>query len=86
VVSAGARVAVVGGDGRQRERWQGDDRVVFFMAPRDGGNGELRRLEAALRAGSIDRVVILARWNGHAATRRVRRLCRARAVPVEVRP
>lgn len=59
---------------------------MFFQAGRFGGNGELRRLLSALRAGAIDLVVILARWNGHSATARVRRLCRSRGVPVTLVP
>ena len=59
---------------------------VYFQARRFGGNGELRRLETALRSGTIDRVVILARWNGHSATTKVRRLCKSRGVPVTFVP
>lgn len=78
------RVAVFGGD-KRRER-HGDRCCVYFQSPRDGGNGELRRLEAAIRSGMITRVLILARWNGHAATRRLRRVCRTCGVPVSVVP
>ena len=77
-----ARVAVFGGDSRQLERWSELGSTVFFRAQRSGGNGELRRLESALRAGSIDHVAILTRWNGHSATTKIRRLCRSRGVAV----
>lgn len=80
------RVAIFGGDARQAERWLDLGEPVFFRARRYGGNGELRRLESALRAGALDRVVILARWNAHSATVRVRRLCKGRGVPVTVIP
>ena len=84
--SSRPRVAVFGGDARQAAKWSSLGEPVFFCGRRYGGNGELRRLESALRAGSLDRVVILARWNGHSATVRVRRLCRLRGVPVVVVP
>ncbi len=80
------RVAVLGGDARQEGRWLELGTPVYSQARRFGGNGELRRLESALRSGAIDRVVILARWNGHSATTKVRRLCRNRGVPVTVIP
>ncbi len=80
------RVAVLGGDGRFRaERLPGCD-VRVFRGRRSGGNGELRRLERALKAGSIDRVVVLARWNGHSETRRAMRICRRLGIPVTVHP
>jgi len=78
------RTAVLGGDGRHPERWDALGDVVIFRAPRDGGNGELRRLEAAIKAGSISRVVILSRFNGHSATQKIRRTCFTHAVPVVV--
>ena len=78
------RLAVLGGDGRQLERWALLGEVICFQSPHDGGNGEQRRLLSALRAGSFDRVIILTRWNSHAVTQKVRRLCRQRKIPVEV--
>lgn len=80
------RVAILGGDARQEGRWLELGTPVYFQARRFGGNGELRRLERALRAGTIDHVVILIRWNGHSATEKVRRLCRSRRVPVTLVP
>jgi hypothetical protein len=38
----------------------------------------------ALRAGRIGMVLILARWNGHAATRSVQSLCRLLGIPVRI--
>ena len=55
----------------------------YFGSGRDVGRGELVRLEQALRAGGIDRVVIRTRWNGHSATSRIRRVCRVLGVPIE---
>lgn len=80
------RVAILGGDARQRDRWPQYTAARFFTACRDGGNGELRRLLAALRAQAFDLVVILARWNSHAVTGPVRRTCRQLGVRVEVVP
>ena len=57
-----------------------------FTARRYGGNGELRRLERALKTGTYDHVFILARWNSHSTTRRVLNLCRRRHIPVTVIP
>ena len=85
MVSVRTRVAVLGGDGRFDKRTLPQCRVRIFQARRFGGNGPLRCLETALKAGGVDQVVILARWNGHSATIRVRRLCRQLGVPVEVR-
>ncbi len=81
------RVALMGGDSRQTARWDGlGEAIIFFQAPRYGGNGELRRLQSALRAGSFDLVVILARWNGHSATKQVRAICKRLGIPVQVLP
>ncbi len=81
-----ARVAVVGGDGRPSS-WRDLGRAVrVFTARRYGGNGELRRLERALKTGTYDHVFILARWNSHSTTRRVLALCRRRSIPVTVIP
>jgi hypothetical protein len=84
--TAPLRVAVLGGDARQRGRWPEYPGARFFAARGDGGNGELRRLLAALRARAFDLVIVLARWNAHAVTGRVRRACRALGVRVEVIP
>jgi hypothetical protein len=78
------RVAVLGGDGRHAERWSSDGEVVHFQAPGDGGNGDLRRLQSALRAGSIGLVVIVARWNSHSATTAVRTLCKKHGIRVQI--
>lgn len=83
------RVAILGGDARQEGRWSdlGEfGEAVYFQGRRFGGNGELRRLEQAIRAGSFALVVILARWNGHATTSKVLRLCRRRGVTVMIVP
>lgn len=86
MVTDRVRVAVLGGDGRFRPESLAGCRVRVFPARRYAGNRSLRSLEESLRSGGVDRVVVLARWNGHAATTRIRRLCRKLGVPVEVIP
>ncbi len=81
--AVGRRVAVYGGDGRQ-ETHSTLTNAVFFKSSRFGGNGELRRFEDAIRAGSICKVIILRKWNGHSGTHKVRRLCRQLGVPCRV--
>ncbi len=78
------RTAVFGGDVRQRARWADLDDAEFFMSTRYGGNGEVRRLTAALRGGRIRRVLLLTRWNGHSAVNAIRALCRDLGVPVDL--
>jgi hypothetical protein len=56
--------------------------VRFFASPRDTGVGELKRLEAAIKAGSIDEVYMPTRWNSHTTTQLVTRLCKDRGIPV----
>ena len=86
MVSRTPRVAVLGGDGRFDRRSLPGCRVRVYEARRYGGNGPLRRLERSIRAGGVDQVRILARWNGHSATTRILRLCRQLDIPVEVCP
>lgn len=86
MVTRRPRVAVLGGDGRFRHEALPGCRVRVFPARRYAGNGSLRRLERSLRSGGVDRVLILARWNGHSATSRVLRLCRQLDVAFEVIP
>ncbi len=82
--SSSNRVAILGGDGRQARKVPAGADVRCYQARRYGGNGELRRLLAALAAGSIDTVIILARWNAHCVTRRVRAVCKRLGVRVVV--
>ncbi len=80
------RVAVLGGDGRRADIWAPGTDVRSFQSRRHGGNGELKRLERSMRSGSVDRLVILARWNGHSATTFAARLARRLGVAVEIIP
>ena len=86
VTVARDRVAVLGGDGRRADDWAPGADVRVFQGRRFGGNGELKRLERSMRAGAIDRLVVLARWNGHSATTFAVRLARRLGIPVEVIP
>ena len=76
MVVAAHRVAVLGGDGRLRPGLVEAPEIVVFKSRRDGGNGDARRLEAALRAGSIGTLIVLTRWNSHSTTRKLRRICK----------
>jgi hypothetical protein len=55
--------------------------VRFYGGVKDVGQGDLKRLEAAIKAGSIDEVYMLIRWNGHTTTHIVSKLCRDRDIP-----
>lgn len=84
MVAPTRRVAVLGGDGRfDPDRIPGAD-IRVYKARRYGGNGELRRLEAAIRQGGIDLVVVLTRWNCHSVTQKILGLCRRIGVKVEM--
>lgn len=78
------RIAVFGGD-RQRSALElGElDHVELFGSSRQTGQGELRRLGAAIRAGRIVRVCLVLRWAGHSEVRAIRRLCRERGIGCE---
>jgi hypothetical protein len=41
----------------------------------------MKRLESAIKAGTIDEVYMLIRWNGHGVTQQVSKLCRDRGIP-----
>jgi hypothetical protein len=77
------RIAVFGGDGRQHKAAERRGSVRYYRSPRNGGNGDQHKLEASLRAGGVDLVLILKRWNGHSATRKICGLCDKLQVPVE---
>lgn len=83
--SSTVKIAVLGGDGRFRLPEFLDGAYTLFKSTRYGGNGEARRLEAGLRSGSFDKVILMVRWNSHSVTRHIKRLCKQLGVPVEVR-
>lgn len=84
MVVAAHRVAVFGGDGRPRPGLVDAPEIVTYPSAGYGGNGAVRRLEAALRAGTIGTLVILSRWNGHSATRKLRRLCKQLGIRIVI--
>ena len=86
MVAGQGRVAIFGGDARQQDRWEEYGTAEFFQSPRHGGNGEVRRLAAAMRAGGIGLVVILARWNEHSGSGRIRKLAKKLGIGVILRP
>ena len=63
------RVAVFGGDGHFDPRRLPGCRVRVYPSRRHGGGGPARRLEASIRAGGVDKVCVLTRWNGHTDTK-----------------
>ncbi len=83
-MSTRPRVALFGGDGRNADRFADRGDLTIYQSRHDGGAGERRRLIAALKAGSFDLVILFARWNGHSATREVRKVCQTHNVRVEV--
>ena len=76
------RVAVLGGDGRHRLRCPGEWAV--YPSSNFAGHGPRRQLVAAIKTGTVDAVIILARWNGHSDVEAVKRACRSARVPVRV--
>lgn len=77
------RIAVFGGDGRRHPYAESQGDVRYFPSTGNGGNGGVKQLEASLRAGGIDLVLVLTRWNGHSATKVIRQLCRQLRVPIQ---
>ena len=81
MVSRTPRVAVFGGDLRKLSRALADlDHVELFGSTGQTGQGELRRMSAALRAGAVQQVCVVIRWAGHGEVDVIRRLCRVLGV------
>jgi len=78
------RVAVLGGDGRSARHHPAEADVRVFRSTHYGGNGQLRSLLDSIKAGNVDRVVILTRWLGHSACGSVMALCRKRGLPMTI--
>lgn len=68
-------VALVGGDGRRRLH-HNDCRISTFPSARDGGNGDVKRLLAAVAGGTIDVVILMTRWLGHSTSHAVTAACK----------
>jgi hypothetical protein len=81
VVSRTPRVAVFGGDLQKLARdLAGLADVELFGSTGQTGQGELRRVRAALRGGGVVEVCLVIRWAGHGEIDAIRRLCRALGV------
>ena len=75
------RTAVFGGDLRKLARdLAGLEDLELFGSTRQTGQGELRRVSAALRAGAVQQVCLVIRWAGHGEIDAIRKLCRALGV------
>jgi hypothetical protein len=55
--------------------------IRHFGGTKDVGIGDIKRLEVAIKAGKIDEVYMLIRWNGHVTTNNVSRWCKERDIP-----
>ncbi|MDB4929957.1 MAG: hypothetical protein JWM10_2441 [Myxococcaceae bacterium] len=84
LLARAVRVAVFGGDARQERRFRHLGEVAFYPAAGCGGPHHAQRLLDSIRHGGVDRVFILARWNGHSASGRVRDVARRHGVPVTI--
>ena len=77
-MSRAPRVAVFGGDLRKLTRALADlDHVELFGSTGQTGQGELRRISAALRGGAVRQVCVVIRWAGHGEVDVIRKRCRA---------
>jgi hypothetical protein len=66
-----------GGDLRKLARDLADFHdLELFGSTGQTGQGELRRMSAALRAGALQQVCLVIRWAGHGEIDAIRRLCR----------
>lgn len=81
MVSRTPRVAVFGGDLQKlaRDLAEAAD-VELFGSTGQTGQGELRRMLAALRGGAVVEVCLVIRWAGHGEIHAIRRLCRVLGV------
>ncbi len=82
-ISPRGRTAIVGGDGRRLKTLSYGPATRIFPAAKYGGNGLIRALFAALRAGHIERVILLIRFVDHPTSERIKRMCRRLGVPVQ---
>ena len=69
--------AVFGGDGRSLNRGSAAPERYY-----ENSRHDLRRLESALRAGTVVEVVLLVRWVNKAFQRHLKALCRQLDIPV----
>ncbi len=70
-------ILVVGGDARQGHRLIRGTLVRAVASTKFGGSGRRRAVIAAIRAGGVRTVLLLARWLGHSESRAIASRCRA---------
>ncbi|ACY13243.1 hypothetical protein [Haliangium ochraceum] len=75
-------IAILGGDGRRAGWGELRRRVRLFPSSRHGGNGSVRRVVAAIGAGTIEHVVLWTRWLGHADALAAETACKRAGVSV----
>lgn len=80
------RIAIVGGRAHAEPFKALGDRIILYRSVQEGGAGEARRLLAAIRAGQIAQVFVLARWISHTTSNRIRQVCAGHGVPCSVWP
>ena len=76
-------LAIVGGIAdRTAHHVETDAEVRLYASAKEGGAGELRRLEASLKRRGIDEVWILGCWIGHSESRAIVDECKKHGIPV----
>jgi len=78
---SGRKIAVVGGLLSKWRRYLVHDGVRCYGSAHHTGNGELRRLLAAIHNGRLREVWILWRWIGHSEVGAIIKACRANRTP-----
>eukprot|EP00775_Hariotina_reticulata_P006194 gene6194-6430_t len=81
------RIAFVGGRNLKRSHMKmlpPGAEVRHFGSARDVGEGEIKSLEACIKAGSVDEVYMMTRWNSHTTTQYISRLCKRLDIPVHL--
>jgi hypothetical protein len=80
------RVAVMGGRGTVPPSLDTGKnvKVTTYKSSKEGRPRDYLRLVESLKRGTYTKVFILTRWNGHAATRKVIRVCKLHNVPYEL--
>ena len=75
-------IAVVGGLCTKWRRELSSTGIRRYGSENHTGRGELARLRAALRAGTITEVWILYRWIGHSEANAIKKICKKLGVPI----
>ena len=75
------KIAVVGGLLGQWRSYLDNAGLRCYSSAHHTGNGELRRLLAAIRSGTLKEVWILWRWIGHSEVGAIVKTCKACRIP-----